>query len=67
MDKRMAWQTRPQATPSMASAGGRLGQKMTSEGAAQELKGHAQKATGDAKTAAKDAIDKTAAALKKPL
>jgi uncharacterized protein YjbJ (UPF0337 family) len=40
---------------------------MTSEGAAQELKGHAQKATGDAKTVAKDAIDKTAAALKKPL
>ena len=38
-----------------------------SEGAAQELKGDAQKATGDAKSAAKDAIDKTAAALKKPL
>ena len=41
--------------------------KMKSEGAAQELKGDAQKTTGDAKNAAKDAIDKTAAALKKPL
>ena len=38
-----------------------------SEGAVQELKGDAQKTTGDAKNAAKDAIDKTAAALKKPL
>ena len=41
--------------------------KMKSEGAAQELKGDAQKTTGDAKNAAKDAIDKTGAALKKPL
>ena len=41
--------------------------EMKSEGAAQELKGDAQKTTGDAKNAAKDAIDKTAAALKKPL
>jgi uncharacterized protein YjbJ (UPF0337 family) len=41
--------------------------KMKSDGAAQELKGDAQKTTGDAKNAAKDAIDKTAAALKKPL
>jgi uncharacterized protein YjbJ (UPF0337 family) len=41
--------------------------KMKSEGATQELKGDAQKTTGDAKNAAKDAIDKTAAALKKPL
>ena len=41
--------------------------KVKSEGAAQELKGDAQKATGDAKNTAKDVIDKTAAALKKPL
>ena len=41
--------------------------KMRSEGAVQELKGDAQKTTGDAKNLAKDAIDKTAAALKKPL
>ena len=41
--------------------------QMKSEGAAQELKGDVQKTTGDAKNAAKDAIDKTVAALKKPL
>ena len=37
--------------------------RMKSEGAAQELKGDAQKATGGVK----DAVDKTAGALKKPL
>jgi uncharacterized protein YjbJ (UPF0337 family) len=41
--------------------------KMKAKGAAQELKGDAQKATGDTKNAAKNAIDKTAAALKRPL
>jgi uncharacterized protein YjbJ (UPF0337 family) len=41
--------------------------KMKAKGAAQELKGDVQKATGDAKNAAKKAVDKTAAALKRPL
>jgi uncharacterized protein YjbJ (UPF0337 family) len=41
--------------------------KMKAKGAAQELKGDAQKATGTAKNAAKNAVDKTAAALNRPL
>jgi uncharacterized protein YjbJ (UPF0337 family) len=41
--------------------------KLKGEGAAQELKGDAEKATGGAKNAAKETVDKTAKALKKPL
>lgn len=41
--------------------------KMKADGAAQELKGDVQKATGDTKNATKNVVDKTAAALKKPL
>ena len=42
--------------------------KMKAKGAAQELKGDVQKAAaGDAKNTAKKAVDKTAAALKRPL
>jgi uncharacterized protein YjbJ (UPF0337 family) len=41
--------------------------RLKSEGVAQEVKGDAQKVTGDAKNAVKNAVDKTAEVLKKPL
>lgn len=41
--------------------------RMKADGVMQELKVDAQKTTGDAKNATKEAADKTAAALKKPL
>ena len=41
--------------------------RMKADGVMQELKVDAQKTTGDAKNATKESVDKTAAALKKPL
>ena len=40
--------------------------KLKVEGTVQEAKGDAQQAMGDTKNAAKDAVDRTSAALKKP-
>ncbi len=41
--------------------------KLKAEGIAQEAEGETQQAIGNAKNATKDAIDKTADTLKKPL